>query len=68
MSEIVAFTLVLAAEVAEVEDAATEGKKIITAMLITGLVFIAVIALGQTAKWFGHRRQAAKARRASQYY
>jgi hypothetical protein len=52
---------------AEIEDAATEGKKIITAMLITGLVFIAVIALGQTAKWLGHRRQDARARRASQY-
>jgi hypothetical protein len=52
---------------AEIEDAATEGKKIITAMLITGLVFIAVIALGQAAKWFGHRRQAARARRVSQY-
>jgi hypothetical protein len=64
MSGIVAFMFVL---VAEVEDAATEGKKIITAMLITGLVFIAVVFLGQTAKWLGHRRQAAKARRASQY-
>jgi hypothetical protein len=39
-------------------DAAEEGKKVITGMLITGLVFIAVIALGQFSKWLGHRRHA----------
>ena len=49
------------------QDAATEGKKVITGMLIVGLVFVSVIALGQFAKWLGHRRQAARARRASQY-
>jgi hypothetical protein len=39
------------------EDAATEGKKVITGMLITGLVFISVIAIGQTLHWVRHRRR-----------
>jgi hypothetical protein len=39
-----------------VEDAATEGKKVITAMLIVGLIFISVIALGETWYWLRHRR------------
>ena len=39
------------------EDAATEGKKVITGMLITGLVFVAVIALGETTHWLRHRRR-----------
>ena len=37
-------------------DAASEGKKVITAMLIVGLVFVCVIALGETSKWLRHRR------------
>ncbi len=40
-----------------VEDAATEGKKIITGMLIVGLIFAGVIALGQTTHWLRHRRR-----------
>ena len=40
------------------EDAATEGKKVITAMLIVGLVFVAVIALGEVTKAWSHRRRA----------
>ena len=40
-----------------VEDAATEGKKVITGMLITGLIFAGVIALGQTLHWVRHRRR-----------
>jgi hypothetical protein len=39
------------------EDAATEGKKVITGMLITGLIFIGVIALGETSRWLRHRRR-----------
>jgi hypothetical protein len=39
------------------EDAATEGKKVITGMLIVGLIFISVIALGQTLHWVRHRRR-----------
>jgi hypothetical protein len=38
-------------------DAATEGKKVITAMLIVGLVFVGVIALGQFTHWVRHRRR-----------
>ena len=37
-------------------DAATEGKKVLLAMLIVGLIFIGVIALGQLSRWFRHRR------------
>ena len=50
---------VLFAQGQEVEiDPAEEGKKVIIGMLITGLIFIAVIALGQLSKWAGHRRDA----------
>ncbi len=38
------------------EDAATEGKKVITGMLIVGLIFVSVIALGETLRWLRHRR------------
>jgi hypothetical protein len=38
-------------------DAAEAGRKVILGMLITGLVFIAVIALGQLSKYVGHRRE-----------
>jgi hypothetical protein len=44
------------------EDAAAEGKKVITGMLIVGLVFIAVIALGETSKALSHRRKARRPR------
>ena len=52
-----ALTLWLAA------DAAAEGKKVITAMLIVGLVFVGVIALGETTKAWNHRRKARRPRR-----
>jgi hypothetical protein len=39
-------------------DAASEGKDVITAMLLVGLVFIGVIALGETTHYLRHRRQA----------
>ena len=38
------------------EDAATEGKKVITGMLVIGLIFVGVIAIGQTLHWLRHRR------------
>jgi hypothetical protein len=44
-------------------DAAIEGKKVILAMLIVGLVFVAVIALGETSKALSHRRKARRPRR-----
>jgi len=56
---------VLLAQAQEVPiDAAEEGRKVVIGMLIVGLIFIAVIALGQLSKWAGHRR---KARRPQSY-
>jgi hypothetical protein len=45
-------------------DAASDGTHIILAMLIVGLVFVAVVAIGETVKAVGHRR---KARRPGSY-
>jgi hypothetical protein len=39
-----------------------EGKRIVIAMLIVGLIFIAVIAIGQTLRWLEHRRKDRRAR------
>ena len=39
------------------QTAAEEGKKVITGMLIVGLVFVSVIALGETSRWLRHRRR-----------
>jgi hypothetical protein len=39
-----------------VETAAEEGRKTILAMLIVGLVFIAVVALGELTHYLRHRR------------
>jgi len=36
-------------------SAAEEGKKVVIAMLITGLVFVAVIALGELTHWLRSR-------------
>ena len=43
-------------------DAAEEGRKVILGMLVVGLIFIAVIALGQLSKWASHRRAARRPR------
>ena len=40
-----------------VEDAATEGKKVVTGMLVVGLIIAGVIAVGQTWHWVRHRRR-----------
>ena len=40
-----------------VQNAAEEGKTVITVMLFVGLVFVAVIALGVTLEWLRHRRR-----------
>jgi hypothetical protein len=48
---VVALQLLVAAQ-----DAATEGKKVITGMLVVGLIFVSVIAIGQTLHWLRHRR------------
>jgi hypothetical protein len=52
MGLLAAYLLPLAAT-----DAAKEGKKVISAMLIVGLIFIAVIALGETTHWLRHRKR-----------
>jgi hypothetical protein len=39
-------------------DEAADGLHVITAMLIVGLIFCSVIAIGQFAHWAGHRRKA----------
>ena len=36
---------------------ATADKRVIFAMLIVGLIFVAVIALGETAHWLASRRR-----------
>ncbi len=46
--------LVLGLPLAQAEQ---EGKKVVIAMLIVGLVFISVIALGQLSRWARHRRR-----------
>ena len=38
------------------ETAAQEGKKTIVAMLIVGLVFLSVVAVGELTHWLRHRR------------
>lgn len=43
-------------------DAASEGRSIILMMLATGLVFIAVIAIGDLAHHYALKRQAKKSR------
>ncbi len=40
-----------------VEAAAQEGRKTVLVMLVVGLVFVAVIALGQFGHWLRHRKQ-----------
>jgi hypothetical protein len=43
-------------------DAASEGRKVVLSMLVTGLVFVAVIVLGELVAHLGHKRKAAKRR------
>ncbi|HEY7195954.1 MAG TPA: hypothetical protein VH306_02080 [Gaiellaceae bacterium] len=49
-------SLLVAAE----KSTAEEGKDVIIAMLLVGLVFVGVIVLGQTLRYFSHRRAARK--------
>jgi len=51
--------LVLAA--AETHDAAEEGLKVITAMLIVGVIFASVVVLGELIHWFRHERRRRRA-------
>jgi hypothetical protein len=52
MTELIA-VLTLAAEKAPEE----EGRDIILAMLVVGLIFLAVIVVGELGKWLTHRRR-----------
>lgn len=38
-------------------DIAEEGKHIIIAMLLTGLLFCSVIAVGELSRWRRHRKR-----------
>ena len=38
-------------------DAAEEGRNVILGMLVTGLVFVLVIAIGETTHKLRHRRK-----------
>ena len=38
-------------------NAAEEGRNVITGMLVVGLVFVAVIALGELSRMARHRRR-----------
>ena len=40
-----------------VANAAEEGRNVITGMLVVGLIFIAVIALGELSRMARHRRR-----------
>jgi len=42
------------------KTAADEGKDIILGMLVVGLIFVAVIVLGDLKEWRQHRRQRAR--------
>ena len=50
MSQVVALSLVLA-------DAAAEGRKVIIAMLVTGLILAAIPILGETYMYFRYHRR-----------
>ena len=46
-----------------VADAAEEGRNVVAGMLIVGLIFIAVIALGMLGEYLSERRYRARQRR-----
>lgn len=50
MAELLAAILPLA-------DAASEGKKVIYAMLVVGLVFAGIVVLGETWKYYRYHRR-----------
>ena len=41
-----------------VADAAEEGRKVVLAMLVVGLIFIAVIAIGELIHFLAHKKKA----------
>ncbi len=46
-----------------VADAAEEGRNVVLSMLVVGLVFLAVIALGELTHYLGAKRRRAKLQR-----
>jgi hypothetical protein len=46
-----------------VADAAEEGRNVVLGMLIVGLIFCGVIALGTLSEYLGERRYRARQRR-----
>jgi hypothetical protein len=48
-------------------DAASEGTHVILGMLVVGLIFLVVIALGELSHWAGHRRAERKRARRTVY-
>jgi hypothetical protein len=48
------------------QDAAEEGKKIITGMLIVGLIFLGVVLVGEGLRIMGERRRARARARGAQ--
>ena len=52
----------MVAALSYVADAASEGRSVVLSMLVTGLVFVAVIALGTLSSHLGHKRKAGKRR------
>jgi hypothetical protein len=46
-----------------VADAAEEGRKVVLSMLVVGLVFVAVVLLGDGWHYLSHRRKRARATR-----
>ena len=48
-------------------DAASEGRNVILGMLIVGLIFLAVIALGELTHAASHRRAARRAAKRNAY-
>ena len=45
-----------------VADAASEGRSVVLSMLVVGLIFLGVIALGELTNYFGRKRRAARRR------
>ncbi len=44
-------------------DAASEGKSVVLSMLVVGLIFLAVIGLGELTHYLGARRRQARLNR-----
>jgi hypothetical protein len=52
VADLLAFLLPLAAA-----DAAEEGKKVITGMLVVGLIFATIVVGGELIHWWRHLRR-----------